>query len=145
MAIIGLAVGGLIWNFGLLPRQQAAGRSVVSQIDALLVVFALAGVLGAVVRLRQASGGRLTPLWFLAAGLIFALGGHVADILAGHPREYAPASIPFMASYTCVALFGLDPASYRLLRHGLARGRVCRRVGCGSWESRLRLSRSPWA
>jgi len=122
LAIVGLAVGGLVWNFAVLPRQEAADRSIASEIEALLVVVALAGVLGALVRVRQASESRRTPLWVLVAALIFALASHIVDALAGNPVEYAPVSITSMAAVTCVALFGLDTTTYRLLRPGPAQG-----------------------
>jgi diguanylate cyclase (GGDEF)-like protein len=90
------------------------------QIDALLVVFALGGVLGAVVRVRRVNEGRAFPLWLLAAALIFALGSHITNALVSQPGIFAPAEMMRMAALTCAGLFGLDPATYRLLRPGPA-------------------------
>jgi diguanylate cyclase (GGDEF)-like protein len=117
-AIIGLAVGGLLWNFVLLPIEERYDALVVSEVHAFLVIFALAGVLGALIRLRRVTAAGFSALWLLVIALICAIVGNIALALAGNAWLRTPAVVTFMAAYTCIGLFGLDPTAYRVIPPG---------------------------
>jgi diguanylate cyclase (GGDEF)-like protein len=114
-AIIGLAAGGLLWNFALLPIAKHYHATISSQVRAFFVIFALSGVVGALVRLAQVGKGRLSAFWFLSAALALAIG---ANVLLAVPWLAAASAMMFMLAYTCVGLFGLDPTAYRIVAPG---------------------------
>jgi len=62
-AIVALAVGGLIWDFVVLPNEVSNHRDFAAEFDLFVVVFALAGVLGALVRVSHITGNRSSALW----------------------------------------------------------------------------------
>jgi diguanylate cyclase (GGDEF)-like protein len=119
-AIVALAVGGLIWDFVLLPYEQAHHIPVATEVDQFVVVFALAGVLGALIRVALTTGGRSSALWLIMTALVFAIAGNVVQALAGDSSLRTASAMMFMAAYTGVGLFGLDPAAYRLTGTGPA-------------------------
>ena len=55
-SIIALAVGGLLWDVALLPHLQDDFAATTAHVDLFVVVFALCGVLGALVWLVQIAG-----------------------------------------------------------------------------------------
>lgn len=117
-AIIALAVGGLIWDFILLPYQQAGHRPVTAEADLFIVVFALTGVLGALIRVAHGPAGRSSALWLIMAALVLALVGNVVQALAGGTWLGSASAMMFMGAYAGVGLFGLDPDAYRLMSTG---------------------------
>jgi len=129
-SVVGLAVGGLLWNFVLLPSEQRGHIPVSSEVDAFLVVFALAGAMGALVRLANTTGGRFSPLWYLGAAILLAIAGNAVFPLVGDSWLRSASLMLFMAAYMCVGLFGLDPSAYQLFgkravyREHLSGGRV---------------------
>jgi diguanylate cyclase (GGDEF)-like protein len=129
-AIVGLAVGGLLWNFVLLPIERANQVALVSEVRAFLVIFSLAGVVGALVRLGRTGSGLLFGLWILSVGLVFAIASNAVLALSRFPWHHTASEMMFMVAYTCVGLFGLDAEAYRLaaarrpIRDDLTAGRL---------------------
>jgi diguanylate cyclase (GGDEF)-like protein len=115
-AIVGLALGGLLWNFVLLPDENRGHVSANTEAATFLVIFALAGALGVVVRLVTTREGKFWPLWLLSISLILALIGNLAFRWVGNSWLRTVAYMMFMAAYTCIGLFGLNRATYRLFR-----------------------------
>ena len=143
-AIVALAVGGLIWDFLLLPYEQAHHIPVATEVDLFVVVFALAGVLGALIRVAHTTGGRSSALWVLMAALVLAMAGNVVQALAGDSWLRTASTMMFMAAYTGVGLFGLDPGRVPARRHRVDRPRPSvRPAACSSSAWRSRSSRSP--
>jgi diguanylate cyclase (GGDEF)-like protein len=114
--IIGLALGGLLWNFVLLPDEERGHVSPITEVGTILVVFALAGALGVVVRWVTTTAGEFWPLWFLGVAIILALIGNLAYPWVGNSWLRTVAYMLFMAAYACIGLFGLNRATYRLFR-----------------------------
>ena len=129
-AIVAIAVGGLIWDFILLPYEETVNSRAAVEVDQFVVVVALAGVLGALWRVAHITGSSSSVLWVLMAALVLAIVGNVVQALAGDTWLRTAAMMMFMAAYTGVGLFGLNPASYRLtaagptLRDHLSGGRL---------------------
>lgn len=117
-AIVALAVGGLIWDFILLPYEQAHHVRASIEVNLFVVIFALAGVLGALMRIAHTTGGRSRVLWLLMAALVLAITGNVVQTVAGGSWLHSASAMMFMAAYTGVGLFGLDPAAYQLAGDG---------------------------
>jgi diguanylate cyclase (GGDEF)-like protein len=117
-AIVAIAVGGLIWEFILLPYEESVNSPLAVEVDLFIVIVALAGVLGALWRIAHTTGGPSSVLWLLMIALVFAIVGNVVQALAGDTWLRTASTMMFMAAYTGVGLFGLDPASYRLASVG---------------------------
>jgi diguanylate cyclase (GGDEF)-like protein len=114
-AIVALAVGGLIWDFILLPSEQALHSPVASEVNLFIVVFALAGVLGALIRVAHTRAGRSRALWILLAALVLAMAGNIVQAVSDGSWLRSASMMMFMGAYAGVGLFGLDPAAYRLV------------------------------
>jgi diguanylate cyclase (GGDEF)-like protein len=117
--IIGLAIGGVLWVLVLLPEEENFGRPAALEVALFVVVFALAGTLGALIRLMHGAGWRSSALWLLMAALAFAVAANTAQAFAGDSWVFS--SLLFIAAYTSIGLFGLDPSADRLMRPGTAR------------------------
>jgi diguanylate cyclase (GGDEF)-like protein len=83
-------------------------------VSVFLVVFSLAGVLAALVRLGYWSAERRSALRPLTAGLILAILASIALELVSYSSLRTLSSMMFMAAYMCIGLFGLNPAAYKL-------------------------------
>jgi diguanylate cyclase (GGDEF)-like protein len=117
-AIIGLAFAGLLWNFILLPIEQGSHVPTLTEVRAFVVIFALAGVLGALVRLGQVSKKSASALWIFAAGLVFAIVGNAVLDLANHPWLRTLSGMMFMMAYASVGLLALSSTAYQLAAPG---------------------------
>ena len=115
--IIGFAIGGLVWA-AVMPPSRAAEASLASRTALFLVLFALSGVLGALVRLARTASEARPALGLLSAGLALALVANIVLVVPTDSWLDVLASMMFMAAYTCVGLFGLDPAAERLAEVG---------------------------
>jgi diguanylate cyclase (GGDEF)-like protein len=114
-AVIALAAGSVLW--AVLPRRVDADSSFAAQVDLLVVVFALTGVLGALVRLSRGVTGQATALRWLLAGIGLAIGGNIlASIGGGAAVAVAASDIMFICAFTAVGLFGLDPTGPQLMQ-----------------------------
>lgn len=113
-AIVAFAVGGVVWDVVVVPHLVPRFADTAARVDFFVVIFALSGVLGALVRLVQI-GGRLVPgLWWLTVALALALFGNVILALATTPWVRTSASMMFIVTYAALALFGLDRSAPEL-------------------------------
>lgn len=108
--VIALAFGGMLWV--ALPHQLGPDRSFAAQVNLFVVVFALTGVLGALLRLSNSlTGGRRAVYWLLGA-----LGAAIAStsifaVAGDGPALLVVAEILFMVAFAALGLFGLDPTA----------------------------------
>jgi diguanylate cyclase (GGDEF)-like protein len=113
-AVIALAAGSVLWS--VLPRRVDADSSFAAQVDLLVVVFALTGVLGALLRLSRGATGQAAALRWLLGGISLAIGGNIlASIGGGAAVAVAASDVMFMCAFTAVGLFGLDPTGPQLM------------------------------
>jgi diguanylate cyclase len=111
--IVGFAVGGLAWA-AVMPPGREADTSLASKVALFLVLFALTGVLGALMRLAATAADGKPALMLVSAALALALVANIVLVLPTATWFDVVASMMFMASYTCLGLFGLHPAAGRL-------------------------------
>jgi diguanylate cyclase (GGDEF)-like protein len=112
-AVIALAAGSLLWV--LLPHGLGSDHSFPAQLNLFVVVFALTGVLGALMRLVYTAEGTGFAAWWLIGAIGLAIAGNVVLSLAGtNPVALDGATTLFIASLTATGLFGLDPSAPRL-------------------------------
>lgn len=113
-AVIAFAVGSVLWT--LLPRRIGSDSGPTAQVDLFVTVFALTGVLGALLRLSRVMTGSNTALRLLHAAIGLAIAGNAVSALGGaSPATSTAAAMIFMAVFTAVGLFGLDPTGPRLM------------------------------
>jgi diguanylate cyclase (GGDEF)-like protein len=122
--VVSMVGGALVWNFLIEPRMQAAHAILSAQVTLCVAFFALAGILGAMVRLLHTARAFIPALWFLTAALAFSLIGNIGVGLSGdslianhHPRW---TDMAIIAAYAAVGLCGLHPSAGTLLRPGPA-------------------------
>jgi diguanylate cyclase (GGDEF)-like protein len=115
--IVALATGGLIWGV-LLPHRLGTDHSVAAQVNLFVGVFALTGVLGALLRLYRMVAGPSRPLWWLMAALVSGIGVNVAQSLADDSNLRLLADALLLLAFTSLGLFGLDPEGPRLAQSG---------------------------
>ncbi len=118
--IVGFAVGGLVWA-ALMPPSRADDASLASRAALFLVLFALTGVLGALMRLARTATEASPALVLLSTALALALVANIVLFVSTEPWLDVLASMMFMATYTCIGVFGLHPAAARLAELGPAR------------------------
>ncbi len=118
--IVGFAVGGLIWA-ALMPPGRANDASLESRVALFLVLFALTGVLGALMRLAVTAPEGKPALLLLSAALAFALVANIVLVLPTDSWLDVLASMMFLAAYTCTGLFGLHPVARRLAKAAATR------------------------
>jgi diguanylate cyclase len=114
--ILALAAGGVLWDTVLLPHQIAMQSSLATRINLFVVVFALSGVLGALLRLAQTAGEPIPSLWLLLAGLTLAIGGTIMIAVTTENQLIVVGRMIFMLVYTIIALAALDPSARLLAR-----------------------------
>jgi diguanylate cyclase (GGDEF)-like protein len=113
-AVIAFAAGGVLW--AVLPRRLGSDGGFTAQIDLFVAVFALSGVLGALLRLtRTATEPGSALSWLLAAIGLAVAGNVVSSIGGGEPAPEEIAAMLFLGTFTAVGLFGLDPSGPRLM------------------------------
>lgn len=117
-SIVALAVGGLLWDVALLPHLQDDFAATTAHVDLFVVVFALCGVLGALVRLVQIAGRSISALWWLGSAVSLALLGNIVLALANDHWLRSVAMMMFIATYASIGLFGLDSSAVLLARPG---------------------------
>jgi diguanylate cyclase (GGDEF)-like protein len=120
-AIIAFALGGLLWNIVLEPDVGGFYDAGVPEANLFLAVLALCGVLGALARLVQLKAASVPALRLLIAAFVFALTGYILGAIAGDGQTSAgwlrvASVIMFLAVYTNIGLFGLDPSAPKLTR-----------------------------
>ncbi len=115
-SILALALGGLLWDIAVLPNLQDDYTATTAQVDLFVVVFALCGVLGALIWLVQVAGRSISALWWLGAAVTLALAGNVVLAMASAHWLPAVAMMMFIATYASIGLFGLDSSAVLLAR-----------------------------
>jgi diguanylate cyclase (GGDEF)-like protein len=121
-ALVALAVGGLLWGLAL-PHKLGSDDSLPAQLNLFVVVFALAGALGALLRLWRTLAEPVRALQWLMSALGLGIGANVVLAIAGdNPTRQVIAEILFMAAFAALGLFGLDPSGPRLATPGATRG-----------------------
>ncbi|PZF96243.1 GGDEF domain-containing protein [Micromonospora deserti] len=121
--IVAMAVGGLIWNFLLLPQLRDAAAPQMSQLATCVTVFMLTGVFGCLTRLLLTAREFIPALWFLLAAMGFSLVGVVSVALVVVPGSADRPAYPdmaYLAGYTALGLCALARSVVRLLRPGPA-------------------------
>jgi diguanylate cyclase (GGDEF)-like protein len=112
-SIASLAVGGLLWALVLEPNLIPSSHQHGARLALFIVVFALSGVLGALVRMIIQ---RPVPaLWTLVVALALAL---VADIIVAVTTRSdltTTAAMMTIGAYGAVGLFALDPTAEQLI------------------------------
>jgi diguanylate cyclase (GGDEF)-like protein len=113
--IVALATAGLLWDAALAPNLSQNYSSGLPLIDLFVSVFALCGVLGALVWVIRVTVAPAPALWLLMAALLLALAGYlVVGLSSTGPTVPRLARLLFMGVYAAVSLFGVDPTSPRL-------------------------------
>jgi diguanylate cyclase (GGDEF)-like protein len=118
VAVAAIALNGLVWTVLLYPRLQVMRTEPGEQLATLIGILALAGVLGALLRLWFA-GGRVPALALLIASLTVALIGNIVmAYTAGRLTEGRPIGVDlsFMLAYGLVGLAVLHPSAGELVR-----------------------------
>jgi diguanylate cyclase (GGDEF)-like protein len=93
------------------PYDLAAQR-----LNLFVVIFALCGVLGALVRLIQVSAHPPRALWYLLAALGSALVGNVLYAVGPQPWHRVVASMLFMVAFVALGSFGLEPTAKQIAK-----------------------------
>ena len=120
-AIVALALGGLLWNLVLEPNLGGFSDSGVAKVNLFVAVLALCGILGALARLVQVEVEPVRALWLLNGATAFALAGYILGAMAPDGTAQGgwlrvAATQMFMALFTTIGLFGLDPTAPKLAR-----------------------------
>jgi diguanylate cyclase (GGDEF)-like protein len=103
----------------LLPHRLGLDRSMAAEVDLFVSVFALTGVLGALLRLSRVVTDPGLALWWLVAALGSGIGANVTLAYAGSDGALRIlADMFFVTGFAALGLFGLDPAAPRLARSG---------------------------
>ncbi len=113
--IVGFAVGGLVWA-AVMPPGRAADATVASNVALFLVLFALFGVMGALIRLAVTAPEGKPALMLVSAAMWFAVVANIVQFITTESWLDVVTSMMFLAAYTCTGLFGLHPAAGRLAR-----------------------------
>ena len=112
-AVIAFAAGSLVWV--VLPHRLGQDQSLPAQLNLFVVVFALTGVLGALLRLTHTAVESSPALRWLLVGISLAIGGNVLLSVAGSdPALTDGATLAFIGAFTAIGMFGLDPTGPRL-------------------------------
>ncbi|MGH3655348.1 MAG: diguanylate cyclase domain-containing protein, partial [Micromonosporaceae bacterium] len=115
--LVSLALGGLLWDLVLRQRLIEAGHGVAFRIATAITVFALAAVLGGLVRVRHGVR-RSRAVWYLVVALLLALVGNVVMIRAAAAWSSAVATMMFAVAFVGVGGFGLHEAAPDFARPG---------------------------
>jgi diguanylate cyclase len=118
--IIALGVGGLLWDIVLLPHLIGIHSSFAIRANLFVVVFAMSGVLGALLRLAQTAGEPIPALWLLMTSLLLAIGGTILQTETTDPTLIVVGRMTFMLVYAIIGLAALDPSAPLLARPATA-------------------------
>jgi diguanylate cyclase len=127
-SIVALAVGGLLWDLFLAPNVVASSRTHTDKLAMFIVVFALSGILGALVQMIIQR--RIPALRPLVVALALGLTGNTLPAVTTNPQLTTTAQMMIIGGYTAVGLFGLDPTAEQLATPApahpdrLSRGRI---------------------
>jgi diguanylate cyclase (GGDEF)-like protein len=111
--VMALAVGGVLWI--VLPHRIGPDPTFRAELELFVVLIAVSGGLGALLRLTIGAAERIGALRWLQAAISLVIGGNVLFSLAGTSSAGRDAAIALlMAALTATGLFGLDPTAPRL-------------------------------
>lgn len=109
--IAALATGGVLWEAVIRAHMVGAYQAGAAQVDIFVVVFALSGVVGALVRLAQASPESASAVRLLIAALALAIGANLLYVTQPDSSLHTLGGIMFLGTYAALGLFGLDPTA----------------------------------
>jgi len=112
--IVAVALGGVLWAVAVAPDLRPEVSSGAAKVNLFVAVLALCGVLGAIGGLYRILVKPPRALALLVATLGFALAGYLLFAQASTPGTEVIAAMMFMAGYTALGLFGLDPTARHL-------------------------------
>jgi diguanylate cyclase (GGDEF)-like protein len=121
--IMSMAVGGMLWNFVLLPHFRDVNSPQMTQIATCVMVFMLTGILGCLVRLLLTAKEFVPALWLLLVAMGFSLTGVIIVSLVVNPGANgrpAYTDMIYLAAYVAIGMVALAPSIVRLLRPGPA-------------------------
>lgn len=106
--LVALAVGGLIWTI-IEPYIQGQYRSPLARVTVAVVLLALAGAIGALLRLVETDTQHIAVLPLLLTALLCNLGGFV--LIRTRPDEAAQliGLMLYMTAYLALGLASVDP------------------------------------
>ena len=119
--IVSMAVGGLIWDFVLLPHMESIDGSIVARMYMFLDVFILTAILGTLTRLLLTSREMVHALWLLITTLGLSMVGNIIVALESDPvTGVRPdwTNMLFMGGYVCLGLVAIARSSVLLTRPG---------------------------
>ena len=114
-SIIGVSVGAVLSIIVFALADSVHG---IARLNLFVVLFALSGVLGALVRISTGLTQPVAALRWLMLGLACALAANVVASSIADPAATNTSDVLFMAAYTSVGAFGLHPSAPRLVRPG---------------------------
>jgi len=113
--VVAFTAGSLLWAF--LPHRVGPDQSFAAQVDLFVVVFALTGVAGALLRLLFATRTLGSALWWLLVAIALAIGGNIVLAIGGaDPVPFRLGNMLFLLAFTATGLFGLDESGPALVR-----------------------------
>src|SRR4029453_12490422 len=95
--IVGLAAGPFLWGIATVPR-QVADADTAETVSLFLVVFALTGVLGVLIRLAQTASECRSAMRLLSASLGLALVANLVYAVSTSSVLRDVASVMFLAA-----------------------------------------------
>jgi diguanylate cyclase (GGDEF)-like protein len=123
VAVVSMALGGLLWTAVLQPRLAGAGTGMGTQASLLINMLVLTGVLGALLRLSQTAREPILALRFIVVALVMSLAANVVlAMTTGFLTVGRPAlvEVVFLVSYTFLGAIGLHPSLLLLIQPGAA-------------------------
>jgi diguanylate cyclase (GGDEF)-like protein len=118
--IVALATGGVLWETLIRAHLVGVYRSTPARADALVVIFALAGVIGALIRLAQTTPRSAGALRVLVVALVLALGANLIFVMQPGGWPHTAAVVMLLVAYTLVGLFCLHTAPVELATSEIA-------------------------
>jgi diguanylate cyclase (GGDEF)-like protein len=125
--VVGIGLAGLLWTTALEPRLAAGGAGMSSQASLLVIILALAGILGALVRLEVLSRSfRREPLPALRLLMLALVNGMVSNVALGLTDSLEMVHRPtwiqelFLISYLAMGAAAVHPSWRELVSPGPA-------------------------
>jgi diguanylate cyclase (GGDEF)-like protein len=109
--IAAVATGGVLWEAVIRANVVDAYQGGAAQVDTFVAVFALCGVVGALVRLAQSSPESASAVRLLIAALALAIGANLLYVTQSDSWLHTLSSMMFLGTYTFLGLFGLNPTA----------------------------------
>src|SRR3954469_21335058 len=112
--IVSMAVGGMVWDFVLLPHMNAINESTGARLFSFVDVFVLTAILGTLLRLLLTAREVIHALWLLILCLLLSMLGNIIVMLESDPvtglrPDYT--NMIFMVPYVCLGLVSIARSS----------------------------------